>query len=230
MEFTLDHKPLLLHPSRLNPWFITFACVAGVYNWEDEVAVAWWLTQPLGSACRQWGLSVSSFPDSSGCGWNLALGRSDGGRGLGLARGYRKEDRGLACDGGGSQPSRAQSQYSAQTAFESVGSLHESDPSSPSALSQQKGSGFGSTTADDKRRLPAEYLSESAHQGLVFENGSSFICSDQGLEVPSSAPFIAEASLMFPLGEGVHVIPGLVAVRHDGQMTLSLVARTQWYF
>ena len=63
--------------------------------------------------------------------------------------------------------------------------------------------------------------------GESADGGSGRI---EGHQRVSAVPYIAEASLQFPVGEGVHVIPGLVAVRQEGRLTLSLVARTQWFF
>jgi hypothetical protein len=47
---------------------------------------------------------------------------------------------------------------------------------------------------------------------------------------PAAAPLVAEASLQFGLGEGVHLIPGLVFVRRDGRTSTALAARMQWFF
>jgi len=49
--------------------------------------------------------------------------------------------------GGGGQPSRARSHKSAQKVYESIGSPPESQPCTPPALSQQRGSELGNTTA-----------------------------------------------------------------------------------
>ena len=43
-------------------------------------------------------------------------------------------------------------------------------------------------------------------------------------------PLVAEASLQFGLGEGVHLIPGLVFVRQQGRTRTALAARMQWFF
>ena len=53
---------------------------AGAYNWYDELAASWWLAQPLQDGePRQWGASLSAFPNPSGHGWSIAVGRSAGG-------------------------------------------------------------------------------------------------------------------------------------------------------
>ena len=63
----------------MSQWLPKLAC-AGAYNWYDELAAAWWLAQPLEHGePRQWGATLSAFPDASGHGWSLAVGRSGGG-------------------------------------------------------------------------------------------------------------------------------------------------------
>ena len=46
----------------------------------------------------------------------------------------------------------------------------------------------------------------------------------------AEVPLIAEASLQLGLGEGVHLIPGLVIVRQQGRTSTALAARMQWFF
>lgn len=184
------------------------------------MAVAAWLAQPVagGSGPRQWGLSVSSFPDSSGYGWNLALGRSAGGQGLGPWRGPGAERRG----GTGSRRTSwgsARSDDGTLAAPESGASQQRRPPPSPVSSGGAPELHGGAATAGPAQGLGLRV--ESASTGSDRSSG------DQGL---GAAPYIAEASLQFPVGEGVHVIPGLVAVRQDGRLTLSLVARTQWFF
>ena len=186
------------------------------------MAVAAWLALPLGglSGPRQWGVSVSSFPDGSGYGWNLALGRSDGDYGVGPGGGLAAERRGGMRNG--------------RTSFDSARSGDGVSSAPDSAAIQQRQQ---SPSPDIQSSVPEQH-GDTANPtaGLVrgpglrsesAEGGSDRIEGYQGL---GAAPYIAEASLQFPVGEGVHVIPGLVAVRQEGRLTLSLVARTQWFF
>ena len=46
----------------------------------------------------------------------------------------------------------------------------------------------------------------------------------------AEVPLIAEASLQYGLGEGVHLIPGLIVVRQQGRTSTALAARMQWFF
>lgn len=216
-------KPEALKPPRARPLHPNSAChnAAGAYNWEDVVAVAAWLTQPLAGRCgpRQWGLSVSSFPDSSGYGWNLALGRSDGGHGHGAGQGPVAERRG----GPGSRRTSwgsACSDDGLLAAPESGAIQQRRQPAGSSGVPELHGD---ATTAGSAQGLGL--LAESAGAGSDRSSRDQDV--DQGL---GAAPYIAEASLQFPIGEGVHVIPGLVAVRRDGRLTLSILARTQWFF
>jgi len=48
--------------------------------------------------------------------------------------------------------------------------------------------------------------------------------------VQAEVPLIAEASLQVGLGEGVHLIPGLVILRQQGRTCTALAARMQWFF
>ena len=165
---------------------------------------------------------MASFPDGSGHGWNLAIGRSDGGNGLGC-RPYPVEER--------RAPSRSE-----RTSWDSARSNDSAIASPESATCQQQQqqlpTGYFSTPElRSTTALAAEGSPDGARSRSVSPqagNGpDTRDCTDQGL---GAAPYIAEASLQFPVMDGVHVIPGLVAVRQDGQVTLSLIARTQWFF
>jgi len=52
----------------------------------------------------------------------------------------------------------------------------------------------------------------------------------QAAPAPAEVPLIAEASLQVGLGEGVHLIPGLVMARQQGRTSTTLAARMQWFF
>ncbi len=51
-----------------------------------------------------------------------------------------------------------------------------------------------------------------------------------GFTFGAAAPWIAEASLQLPAGDGVLITPGLVAVRSQGATMVALAARAQWMF
>ena len=64
----------------------------------------------------------------------------------------------------------------------------------------------------------------------MFKNGRSVICSDQGLELTTGQCTIhCRGVIDIPSQRGSARDLGLVAVRHIGQLTLSLVARIQCY-
>lgn len=83
------------------------------------------------------------------------------------------------------------------------------------------------------------HVVSARHAGRVGSGGNGSGGDDLALEGAAAAsapgpepaaPWIAEASLHLPAGEGMIITPGLVAVRWQGLTTLTLAARAQWLF
>lgn len=216
----------------------------GTINLQHAALLSWWAAQPVISggsdggssrrlralkALQEFGISLASHPLRGPSGWALALGRSHGPRLLsppaanGAAAssrpGAEKSHTGSAGsevlhadggDGGGGNGAAA-------AAATAAGVAAASSPTASAGSAVAGGYGSERGTADST-------LGSTAPGSVAGDSGV------QGAGGDSGPPWIAEASLQVPLGEGLAVTPGFVAVRANGATTYALAARMQWAF
>lgn len=194
---------------------------AGTVNVQDSALVSWFAAQPVAdgsgrrpaaAAPQEFGISVASHPFAGPRGWAFAFGRSWGPRIVAVGLPAAEHWSGTEVAAGGAH----------QLA------------QSPTAEQLRRGDSGGAV--DGAGATAGCGLSEDAVlQAGSDGHGNGSIGSGGGADIGGGGgggepPWIAEASLQLPLGEGLVLSPGLVAVCADGDTTFALAARAQWAF
>lgn len=193
---------------------------AGTLNVQDGALVSWWAAQPVAdgggrqpaaAAPQEFGISVASHPFAGPRGWAFALGRSWGPRIVAVGLPAAEHWSGTEVAAGGSH----------QLA------------QSPTAEQLRRGDSSGAVDgagANGGCGLSEDAVSQAGSDGHGIGSIGSGGGADIGGGGGGGPPWIAEASLQLPLGEGLVLTPGLVAVCADGDTTFALAARAQWAF